>query len=79
MDYKFVPVSDSASVAVPLGLSPDEEATFIAGRLAFVDLEALEAQCTEAMRLSDEGKTVSLQSVLDELQAEVDSDAGTHP
>jgi len=74
MGYKMVPISDRVSVPVPLGLTPDEEATFIAGRIAFVDFEAIEAQCAEAMRFSDEGKTVSLQSVLDELQAEVDSD-----
>jgi hypothetical protein len=44
MEFKNVHISDSVSVPVPIGLSKDEEASFIANRLAFVNLEDLEKQ-----------------------------------
>ena len=78
MEYKYVDISDSVSIPVPKGLTPNEEANFIAGRIAFVNFEELEAQCQEAMRLSDEGKLVTLRSVLEELENEVEPD-GKHP
>ena len=70
MEYKYVDISHSVSIPVPLGLTPDEEANFIAGRIAFVNLEELESNCREAMRLSDEGKLQTLRSVLEELENE---------
>lgn len=57
-------ISDSVSIPVPKGLTPEEEGNFIAGRIAFVNFEQLEPQCLEAMQLLDEGKLVSLRSVL---------------
>ena len=76
MEYKYVDISPSVSVPVPVGLTPDEEANFIAGRIAFVNFEALEAQCLEAMRLFDEGKLTTLRDVLDELEQEMQSENG---
>ena len=70
MDFKNVNVSDSVSVPVPLGLTPDEEANYIANRIAFVNFEELEAQCTEALKLLDEGKLTPFDKVLDELERE---------
>ena len=49
MEYKNVDISASVSIPVPLGLTPDEEANFIAGRIAFANFETLEAQCLEAI------------------------------
>ena len=79
MEYKYVDISDSVSIPVPKGLTPDEEANFIAGRIAFVNFEELEAQCKEAIRLSDEGKLVTLRSVLEELEKEVEPENGKNP
>jgi hypothetical protein len=76
MEYKNVDISASVSIPVPLGLTPDEEANFIAGRIAFVNFEALEAQCLEALQLLDEGKLTSLRSVLEELENEMKSENG---
>ena len=67
MEYKYVDITDSVSIPVPIGLTPDEEANFIAGRIGFVNFEELEAQCQEAMRLFDEGKLIPLREVLAEL------------
>ncbi len=77
MEYKYVDISKSVSIPVPTGLTPDEEANFIAARIAFVDFDELESQCREAIRLSDEGKLQSLGSVLDEIEKE--SEPGTNP
>jgi hypothetical protein len=79
MEIKNVNITDSVSVPVPLGLTPDEEATYIANRIAFVNFEELEAQCTEALQLLDEGKLVSLQSVLDEIKSELKTEDGQQP
>jgi hypothetical protein len=76
MEYKYIGVSDSVSIPVPLGLTPDEEANFIAGRLAFVNLKELEAEYEEAMRLSEEGKLIPLREVLDELEKEMHAENG---
>ena len=70
MDYKYVDISDSVSVPVPTGLTPDEEANFIARRIAFVDFEELEATCLQAMQDLKDGKLVDLRSVLEELENE---------
>ena len=79
MEYKHVKVNDSVSVPVPVGLTPDEEANYIANRIAFVNFEELESQCREGLRLFDEGKLVTLQSVLDELENEMKTENGTKP
>ena len=76
MEYKDVKVTDSVSIPVPVGLTPDEEANYIANRIAFVNFEELEAQCREGMRLLDEGKLVTLQSVLDEIENEMKTENG---
>lgn len=76
MEYKNVDISASVSIPVPLGLTPDEEANFIAGRIAFVNFEALEAQCLEALQLLDEGKLSSFEEVLDELEREMHAENG---
>ena len=44
MEDKFVEVSDSVSIPVPNGLTPDEEAHFIANRIAFVNFHELERE-----------------------------------
>ena len=79
MEYKNVDISASVSIPVPLGLTPDEEANFIAGRIAFVNFEQLEAQCLEALRLLDEGKLSSFEEVLDELEREMHAENGKAP
>ena len=68
MEYKYVEISDTVSIPVPKGLTPEAEADFIAGRIAFVNFEELESQCRDALKLSDEGKLVTLRSVLEEFE-----------
>jgi hypothetical protein len=75
MEFKEVKITESISMPVPKGLSPDEEASFIASRLAFVDLKKLEADCEEAFRLSQEGKLFPLHEVLDELEREMNTES----
>jgi hypothetical protein len=70
MEYKDVPVSDTVSIPVPVGLSPDEEAQYIVSRIAFVDLKALEAECAEAFEQLKQGKMIPLRTVLAELEKE---------
>jgi hypothetical protein len=79
MEIKNVNITDSVSVPVPLGLTADEEATFIANRIAFVNFDELESQCREAMQLLDEGKLVTLQSVLEEFKNERKTEIGKQP
>lgn len=79
MEYKFVDISDSVSIPVPKGLTPDEEANFIAGRIAFVDFAELEATCLQAMQDAKDGKLVDLRSVLDDLENEIKSENGAKP
>ena len=76
MEYKNVGISESISIPVPKGLTQDEEANFIAGRLAFVNLKELEAECEEAVRLSEEGKLIPLREVLAELEQEMHPENG---
>ena len=78
MQFKNVPISSSVSVAVPANLTPDEEAKFIAGRLAFVNLEELEADCSATLKLWEEGKLIPLESVLADLATEVSNHNGNH-
>ena len=70
MEYKFVNVTDSVQVPVPIGLSPDEEANFIASRIAFVDFEKLEAECLELVQQWEAGKLIPLETVLEEVEKE---------
>lgn len=71
MEYKLVTISDTAKVCVPLGLTPDEEAIFIANRIAFVDVEKLENDCVELFEQWEAGKLISLESVLNEVEKEM--------
>ena len=77
MEYKYVNISDSVSVPVPKGLTPEDEANFIASRIGFVNLEELEAECRQAMKDLEDGKLVELRSVLEELENETSSENGT--
>jgi hypothetical protein len=76
MECKYVKISESVSIPVPIGLTPDEEANFIAGRIAFVNFNELEAQCREALQLLDEGKLMPFEEVLDELEREMHAENG---
>lgn len=76
MDFKFVDVSDSVSIPVPKGLTPEEEANYIASRIAFVNLPELEKECDEAFQLWREGKTIPLETVLEELERDKASPSG---
>ena len=76
MEYKFVEISDSVSIPVPKGLTPDEEANFIANRIAFVNFEKLEAECVQAMNDFKAGKLVDLRTVLSELEKDANSKNG---
>lgn len=79
MEYKEIRISNSVSISVPMGLTPEAEANFIASRLAFVDLKALEARCEEAMRQFDEGKLIPLRDILEELEQDIHSKNGKLP
>ena len=50
MKYKHVPVSSELWIPVPENLTPEEETDFIASRIAFVNLEQLEADCRNAAK-----------------------------
>jgi hypothetical protein len=76
MEYKYVDISDSVSIPVPKGLTPDEETNFIASRIAFVNFEELEAECLQAMQDLNDGKLTDLRSVLAELEDEMKSEKG---
>lgn len=78
MQYKHVPISNSVSIPVPENLTPDEEAKFIAGRIAFVNLEELEADCRANLKLWEEGKMISLEDVLADLRKDTNQDNGNH-
>ncbi len=78
MEYKSVSISNSVSIPVPKGLTPEAEALFIAERIGFVDFDALEAQCKQAMKDTEAGKLVDLHTVLDDLKSEMESQNGQH-
>jgi hypothetical protein len=67
MKYKQVPVSESIFIMVPDNLTPDEEANYIASRIAFVNLEELEADLRATLKLWEEGKMIPLEDLLAEL------------
>ena len=55
MEYRFVNVTKSVAVPVPKGMTPEDEATFIAGRIAFVNFEELETQPARQCAFSGRG------------------------
>ena len=67
MNFKQVPVSRELTIPVPDNLTPEEEANYIANRIAFVDLEQLAADLRGAMKLWEEGKMIPMEDVLAEL------------
>ena len=79
MKYKEVRITDSVTMPVPIGLTPEEEDKYILDRIAFVNFEALEEECRDALKQADEGKLVSLRSVLEELENEMKAENGTKP
>ena len=74
MEYKLVSVSGDLTVPVPVGLSSEEEAQFVASRIAFVDLERLKADSLELLRAWQEGTMVPMEAVLAELKQTADKD-----
>lgn len=76
MAYKEIKITDAVSMPVPMGLTPEEEANYVAGRIAFVNFDELEAQCQEALQLLDEGKLTPFEDVLDELERESNTKNG---
>jgi hypothetical protein len=77
MEFKFVSISDSVSVRVPLGLSPDDEAIFIARETGFVDFPGLEKQFEQALKDRAEGKSIDLKTVLAEIEDQWKCEDGT--
>ena len=73
MEYKHVRITDSVTMPVPIGLTPDEEAYYIASRIAFVDFEALEAECRDLLRQHEAGELIPLRNALAELEQEMAS------
>jgi predicted transcriptional regulator len=67
MNFKEVSVSSEFTVSVPDNLTPEEEANYIASRIAFVDLEKLAAEIREHLHLWEQGKLVPMEDVLEEL------------
>ncbi len=70
MEFKHVNVTDSISIPVPKGLTPDEEANYLASRIAFVNFAELEAQCREGLRQLEAGELLPFDQVLSELDRE---------
>jgi hypothetical protein len=68
MEYKLVSVSGDLTVPVPVGLSAEEEAQYVASRIAFVDLERLKADSLELLKAWEEGTMVPMEAVLAELK-----------
>jgi len=67
MEYKEVEVADGVTIRVPLNLTPEQEAQYIANMIAFVDFDKLKAECAEMWRLWEEGKMIPFEDVLAEL------------
>ena len=67
MNYKHVPVSSELTIPVPHNLTPEEEATYIANRIAYVDLEQVAADIRNAIKSWEEGDAISMEDVLEEL------------
>lgn len=75
MNYKHIHVSKTITIPVPDNLTPDEEANYIANRMAFVNLEELEADCQATVKLMDEeNKWIYMEDVLAELSRETNVD-----
>lgn len=74
MQYKHVSVSGDLTVPVPLGLNAEEEAQYVASRIAFVDLERLNADSQEILKAWEEGKMIPMESVLAELKKAGDNE-----
>lgn len=70
MEYKFVSISDSVQVPVPTGLTSDEEAKYIADKIAYVDFVRLEDECVELVKQWEDGKLISFDNLLNELEHE---------
>lgn len=72
MEYKLVSVSGDLTVPVPVGLSAEEEARYVASRIAFVDLERLKADSLELLNAWEEDRLVPMEAVLAELKQTAD-------
>lgn len=74
MQYKQVSVAGDLTVPVPLGLTAEEEAKYIANRVAFVDLEQLKTDSIEILKAWEEGKLIPMGAVLSELKKPGDNE-----
>jgi hypothetical protein len=74
MQYKQVSVAGDLTVPVPLGLTGEEEAKYIASRVAFVDLEQLKADSIEMLKAWEQGKMMPMEVVLSELKKSDDNE-----
>ena len=74
MKYKHIPVSKTLFLRVPENLTPDEEANYIASRIAFVNFEELEADCRASLKLIEEGPAILMEDVLAELTQDANKD-----
>jgi hypothetical protein len=76
VNFKQVRVSSELSIPVPDNLTPEEEATYIANRIAYVDLEHVAADIRNAINSWEEGDSIPMEDVLEELSKE--ESAGTN-
>jgi len=70
MNYKYVPVSKTMHVRVPENLTPDQEANYIASRIAFVNFDEVEAGIQEDLKLFEQGKMIEMGETLADLKRE---------
>ena len=68
MKYKFVDISEGVTIPVPRGLTSEQEQHIIAQFLAQHDPAALEAELRELLEQFEQGKLVSFEDVLKELE-----------
>lgn len=73
MQYKQVSVAGDLTVPVPLGLTAEEEAKYVASRVAFVDLEQLKTDSIEILKAWEEGKMIPIEAVLRDLKQSGDN------
>jgi len=76
--FKYVPVSKDLTIPVPDNLTPEEEANFIANKIAFVDLEQLAEEVRNAHKLWQEGKAIPMEDLLEELAKNDDAGEAAH-
>jgi hypothetical protein len=91
MKYKSVPISRAIEILVPLGLTPEQEAAYVADYVAKHDPEGelrkiiaevapaeLEAECANAMEAYERGEKscCSIEEILLELEADQKSADG---